>query len=71
MIFLLNLDVLVSPFRCVERFSQLNPEEIEDLFLSTQLVSKKIEEYYDAKSLSIALQDGEYAGQTVKVFDKD
>jgi len=58
--------VLVSPIRCVERFSQLNPEEINDLFLSTQLVARKIEEFYQAKSLSIAVQDGEYAGQTVK-----
>ncbi|CAF3360792.1 unnamed protein product [Rotaria socialis] len=58
--------VLVSPIRCVERFSQLYPEEINDLFLSTQLVSTKIEEFYQGKSLSIAIQDGEYAGQTVK-----
>ena len=62
------VDVLVSPVRCVERFSQLNPEEINDLFLSAQLIAKKIEEFYGAKSLSIAIQDGEYAGQTVKVW---
>jgi hypothetical protein len=64
-----SIDVLVSPVRCVERFSQLNPEEINDLFLSTQLIARKIEEFYQAKSLSIAIQDGEYAGQTVKVFN--
>ncbi|CAF1441290.1 unnamed protein product [Adineta steineri] len=58
--------VLVSPVRRVERFSQLNPEEINDLFLSTQLIARKIEEFYKAKSLSIAIQDGEYAGQTIK-----
>ncbi|UJR34883.1 hypothetical protein I4U23_027661 [Adineta vaga] len=58
--------VLVSPIRCVERFSDLNSEEIHDLFLSTQLIAKKIEEFFQAKSLSIAIQDGEYAGQTVK-----
>jgi diadenosine tetraphosphate (Ap4A) HIT family hydrolase len=66
--FFLNVDVLVSPIRCVERFSQLDPEEINDLFLSTQLIARKLEEYYQAKSLSIAIQDGQYAGQTVKVF---
>jgi len=64
-----SIDVLVSPVRCVERFSQLNSEEINDLFLSTQLIARKIEEFYQAKSLSIAIQDGEYAGQTVKVFN--
>ena len=52
----------------MERFSQLNPEEISDLFLSTQLISGKIEEFYQGKSLSIAIQDGEHAGQTIKVF---
>lgn len=58
----------MSPVRNVERFSQLNPEEINDLFISTQLIARKIEEFYQAKSLSIAIQDGEYAGQTIKVF---
>lgn len=32
------------------------------------MISRKIEEFYQGKSLSIAVQDGEYAGQTVKVF---
>ncbi|CAF2962985.1 unnamed protein product [Rotaria sp. Silwood2] len=58
--------VLLSPIRCVERFCQLNSNEINDLFLCTQLIARKIEEYYQAKSLSIAIQDGEYAGQTIK-----
>ena len=63
-----NVDVLISPIRCVERFSQLNSEEINDLFQSTQLIAKKIEEFYQAKSLSIAIQDGQYAGQTIRVM---
>ncbi|CAF5048563.1 unnamed protein product, partial [Rotaria sp. Silwood1] len=62
----ITTNVLLSPIRCVERFCQLNPEEINDLFQCTQLIAGKIEEYYQAKSLSIAIQDGEYAGQTVK-----
>ncbi|CAF4035090.1 unnamed protein product, partial [Rotaria sordida] len=49
-----KIDILVSPFRCVERFSQLNPEQINDLFQSTQLIGRKIEEYYQAKSLTIS-----------------
>ncbi|CAF0903525.1 unnamed protein product [Adineta ricciae] len=58
--------VLVSPIRCVERFVQLTSEEIDDLFLSTQLIAKRIEDFFQGKSLSIAIQDGEHAGQTVK-----
>lgn len=60
--------MLVSPLRRVERFSELKPEEINDLFQSTRRIAKKIEEFYQAKSLSIAIQDGEFAGQTVKVI---
>ena len=31
------------------------------------MISTKIEEFYQGKSLSIAIQDGEYAGQTIRV----
>lgn len=51
----------------MERFCQLTPQEISDLFLTTQIISTKIEEFYQGKSLSIAVQDGEHAGQTIKV----
>lgn len=36
--------------------------------MSAQLIAPKIEEFYQGASLSIAIQDGEYAGQTVKVL---
>jgi len=61
-----NGHVLVSPLRRLERFSQLNPNEIDDLFLSTQIISSKIEEIYRGQSLTIAIQDGPFAGQTIQ-----
>lgn len=58
--------VLISPLRLVERFAGLTKEEVSDLFHTAQTISKNLEEYFKASSLSIALQDGPDAGQTVK-----
>ncbi|CAL1285298.1 unnamed protein product [Larinioides sclopetarius] len=57
--------VLVTPIRCAKRLSDLNPNEVADLFLCVQTVQRKIEEAYDASSSSVAIQDGPEAGQTV------
>lgn len=57
--------VLVIPQRVVPRFKDLTPEEVQDLFLSTQEVGKVIESQYEAAALNIAIQDGERAGQSV------
>ena len=58
--------VLVSPVRIVKRFCELTEEEVADLFTSTQKIARVIEKAYDATSLSIAIQDGPDAGQTVE-----
>ena len=58
--------VLVSPVRVVKRFCELTEEEVADLFTSTQKIARVIEKAYDATSLSIAIQDGPDAGQTVE-----
>ena len=58
--------VLVSPIRVVERFCDLNEEEVSDLFLSTQKISRVVEKEFGGSSLSIAIQDGAEAGQTVQ-----
>ncbi|XP_006822291.1 bis(5'-adenosyl)-triphosphatase-like [Saccoglossus kowalevskii] len=58
--------VLVSPLRVVERFKDLTPGEVSDLFCCTQHISKVVEEVFKASSLTIAIQDGPEAGQTVK-----
>ncbi|XP_049589920.1 bis(5'-adenosyl)-triphosphatase isoform X1 [Syngnathus scovelli] len=58
--------VLVCPLRQVERFRDLRPDEVTDLFSSTQRVAEVVEKHYNATSLTIAIQDGPEAGQTVK-----
>ncbi|OPJ81009.1 bis(5'-adenosyl)-triphosphatase [Patagioenas fasciata monilis] len=59
-------DVLVCPLRPVERFRDLNPEEVADLFHTAQRVSNVVEKHFCSTSLTIAIQDGPEAGQTVK-----
>jgi len=57
--------VLVIPKRCVERFKDLSSDEVADLWVSTQKVSTTLESHYKANSLTLAIQDGASAGQTV------
>ena len=49
-------DVLVCPLRPVERFRDLLPEEVTDLFSTTQRVAALVERHYNASSLTIAIQ---------------
>lgn len=56
----------MSPIRVVKRFCDLTEEEVADLFTSTQKIARIIEKEYGATSLSIAIQDGPEAGQTVE-----
>ncbi|XP_043920983.1 bis(5'-adenosyl)-triphosphatase [Protopterus annectens] len=58
--------VLVCPFRPAERFRDLKPEEVADLFQTTQKVADVVEKHFNATSLTISIQDGPEAGQTVK-----
>lgn len=53
------------PRRVVPRLADLEPEEVTDLFLSVQQVGKVLEKAYNAQSLTISLQDGKEAGQSV------
>jgi bis(5'-adenosyl)-triphosphatase len=57
--------VLVSPIRVVPRFADLTPDEVSDLFLTAQRVSKTIERVFNASAINIAIQDGADAGQSV------
>ncbi|XP_041048424.1 bis(5'-adenosyl)-triphosphatase isoform X1 [Carcharodon carcharias] len=58
--------VLVCPIRPTERFRDLQPEELTDLFQTSQKVAKVVEQHFKVTSLTIAIQDGPEAGQTVK-----
>ncbi|KAI8924326.1 HIT-like domain-containing protein [Entophlyctis helioformis] len=57
--------VLVISRRVVARFNDLSSDEVADLMLSAHTISKAIERQYNAESLTITLQDGPAAGQSV------
>lgn len=48
--------VLISPVRVVQRFAELTPEEVSDLWGLAQLVGKTLEPHYKASSLTLAIQ---------------
>ncbi|XP_033744984.1 deaminated glutathione amidase-like [Pecten maximus] len=58
--------ILVSTIRCVERFGELSQMELSDLFSTVQKVARVVEQHYKASSLTVSVQDGPEAGQTVK-----
>lgn len=58
-------DVLVIPRRVAPRLADLTAEEVSDLFLSVQTIGSRIERETGAQSLTVAVQDGPYAGQSV------
>ncbi|KAG2494198.1 hypothetical protein HYH03_007556 [Edaphochlamys debaryana] len=57
--------VLVSPRRVVKRFAELTPQEVTDLWHLAQRVGSAVEAHFGAGSLTLAIQDGPLAGQTV------
>ena len=59
-------DVLVSSIRPVGRFADLTSEEVTDLFLCVQRVSVDLQQAYSGTALTIAMQDGRDAGQSVE-----
>ncbi|KAF3829018.1 hypothetical protein GH733_003282 [Mirounga leonina] len=63
----LTTDVLVCPLRPVERFRDLRPDEVADLFQATQRVGLVVEKHFQGTSLTFSMQDGPEAGQTVKL----
>lgn len=57
--------VLVSPKRVALRFADLSSEEVADLWYLAQRVGSVVETHYGGTSLTLTLQDGPAAGQTV------
>ncbi|EGF76992.1 hypothetical protein BATDEDRAFT_6817, partial [Batrachochytrium dendrobatidis JAM81] len=57
--------VLVISRRLVVRFNDLTSEEVSDMFSSVHQISKVIEKLHKADSLTISMQDGPAAGQSV------
>ena len=64
---MLYADVLVSPLRVVKHFCDLTSEEVQDLFLTAQRVSNIVKLHYKSKALTVSMQDGKEAGQSVEV----
>ncbi|XP_050140717.1 bifunctional bis(5'-adenosyl)-triphosphatase/adenylylsulfatase FHIT [Malus sylvestris] len=58
-------NVLVCPRREVKRFVDLTADETSDLWITAQKVGSRLESYHKASSLTLAIQDGPEAGQTV------
>ncbi|XP_048462687.1 bis(5'-adenosyl)-triphosphatase [Rhincodon typus] len=48
--------VLVCPIRPIERFRDLQPDELTDLFQTSQKVAKVVEQHFKARSLTIVIQ---------------
>jgi len=57
--------VLVSTKRVAPRFTDLTAEEVSDLWTLSQRVGSAVEKHFGASSLTLAIQDGPEAGQTV------
>ncbi|RWS17276.1 nitrilase 1-like protein [Dinothrombium tinctorium] len=59
--------VLVAPLRVsAERMCDLTSNEITDVFTTVQKVQKAIETEYEARSSTVAIQDGPEAGQSIR-----
>ena len=59
--------MLVSPIRVVKRMADLTFAEMADLFESVSTVSEAVKKEFAAESLTVTIQDGPDAGQTVEV----
>lgn len=53
--------------RCVARLKDMTSEEIVDFFMTVCKCQRLLEEYYQTTSSTVTVQDGEFAGQTVRV----
>lgn len=62
----LPTDVLVSPIRPVKRFAELTCDEVSDLFLCVHRIAPVLQQVHGSPALTIAVQDGKEAGQTVE-----
>lgn len=58
--------VLVSPKRVVPRLADMTKDEVTDLFQAVHRIGPVIEKVYKGTALTVALQDGNAAGQSVE-----
>ena len=60
-------DMLVASFRPAQHISDLTQAEVSDLFSLVQRVSDITQKQFQTSSVTVAVQDGPDAGQTVQV----
>lgn len=60
--------MLISSLRVAQRLSDLEEDEVADLFKTAVKVQKVVEEIYNSCSSTVCVQDGEHAGQSVPVI---
>lgn len=58
--------VLVATKRCVPRVEQMTDAETKDFFFAASRIAKVLDKYHGAQSTTITVQDGPFAGQTVR-----
>ncbi|VDP88770.1 unnamed protein product [Echinostoma caproni] len=58
-------DVLVSPVIPYPRFTDLGPGQLADLYLTVRQIAAPLVKHFNATSLTISIQDGKDAGQSV------
>ena len=63
-------DMLVASLRPAEHLTDLTQAEVSDLFSMVQRVSAVTQRQFSASAVTVAVQDGADAGQTVKVCTK-
>lgn len=51
--------------RVVPRFTDLTPEEVSDLWNTARIIGMPLQTFFKAEALSLAIQDGPAAGQSV------
>lgn len=56
--------------RCVRRLKDLTHEETVDFFMTVCKTQRLLEQYYKTTSSTVTVQDGQFAGQTVRVFER-
>jgi len=57
--------VLISSKEVVSRFGDLRAEQVDDMWRLAHRIGPKLEVMHDAQSLTLVIQDGPDAGQTV------
>merc|ERR1719391_1395561 len=57
--------VLASSNRMVAQVSELSPEKVADLFKLVQRVDKFLQNYFEVNSITISIQNGVLAGQSI------